>query len=152
MTHDVNLPLRTFLFVSLCALFSCIFFSWLRPPLFLDLVHYMGFERRDTFERREIIWGWKEKELFKQKMSWKVQRKYSRLLCSPHFCCAGLAWHCSSVGRAYHYLYLGVGEGIVWLIGWALILEYTIDSSVVARDIFLNLALFLEARISYLFF
>ena len=44
-----------------------------------------------------------------------------------------------------------MGEGIAWLIGWALILEYIIDSSVVARDIFLNLALFLEARISYLF-
>lgn len=61
-------------------------------------------------------------------------------------CCARLVWHCSSIGRAYHYLYLNVGEGITWLIGRAIILEYTIDRSVFAWDIFLNPTLFSETK------
>lgn len=58
------------------------------------------------------------------------------------FCYAELASRCPSAGSAYHYSYICVGEGAAWLIGWALILEYTIGGSAVARGISPNLALF----------
>ncbi|XP_031271467.1 cationic amino acid transporter 2, vacuolar-like [Pistacia vera] len=57
------------------------------------------------------------------------------------FCYAELASRCPSAGSAYHYSYICVGEGIAWLIGWALILEYTIGGAAVARGISPNLAL-----------
>nr|DAD47067.1 TPA_asm: hypothetical protein HUJ06_017004 [Nelumbo nucifera] len=58
------------------------------------------------------------------------------------FCYAELASRCPSAGSAYHYSYICVGEGVAWLVGWALILEYTIGGSAVARGISPNLALF----------
>ncbi|WOK99460.1 hypothetical protein Cni_G08172 [Canna indica] len=58
------------------------------------------------------------------------------------FCYAELASRCPSAGSAYHYSYICVGEGVAWVIGWALILEYTIGGSAVARGISPNLALF----------
>ncbi|CAN6439887.1 unnamed protein product [Victoria cruziana] len=58
------------------------------------------------------------------------------------FCYAELASRCPSAGSAYHYSYICVGEGIAWIIGWALILEYTVGGSAVARGISPNLALF----------
>ncbi|KAJ0982564.1 hypothetical protein J5N97_010819 [Dioscorea zingiberensis] len=58
------------------------------------------------------------------------------------FCYAELASRCPSAGSAYHYAYICIGEGVAWLIGWALILEYTIGGSAVARGISPNLALF----------
>lgn len=58
-------------------------------------------------------------------------------------CYAELACRCPSAGSAYHYSYLCVGEGIAWLIGWALLLEYTLGSAAVARGVSPNLALFL---------
>lgn len=58
------------------------------------------------------------------------------------FCYAELASRCPSAGSAYHYSYICVGEGIAWLIGWALILEYTVGGSAVARGISPNLAVF----------
>ncbi|KAH7856265.1 hypothetical protein Vadar_034666 [Vaccinium darrowii] len=58
------------------------------------------------------------------------------------FCYAELACRCPSAGSAYHYSYICVGEGVAWLIGWALILEYTLGSAAVARGISPNLALF----------
>ncbi|KAL1548826.1 Carnitine O-acetyltransferase mitochondrial [Salvia divinorum] len=57
------------------------------------------------------------------------------------FCYAELASRCPSAGSAYHYSYICVGEGVAWLIGWALILEYTIGGSAVARGISPNLAM-----------
>ncbi|KAB2049483.1 hypothetical protein ES319_A13G179800v1 [Gossypium barbadense] len=57
------------------------------------------------------------------------------------FCYAELASLCPSAGSAYHYSYICVGEGVAWLVGWALILEYTIGGSAVARGISPNLAL-----------
>eukprot|EP01018_Ginkgo_biloba_P003429 Gb_36148 [translate_table: standard] len=58
------------------------------------------------------------------------------------FCYAELASRCPSAGSAYHYSYICVGEGIAWLIGWALILEYTVGGAAVARGISPNLAIF----------
>ncbi|ERM93567.1 hypothetical protein AMTRI_Chr03g149130 [Amborella trichopoda] len=58
------------------------------------------------------------------------------------FCYAELASRCPSAGSAYHYSYICVGEGIAWIIGWALILEYTIGGSCVVRGISPNLAFF----------
>ncbi|KAL7613897.1 hypothetical protein Lser_V15G05085 [Lactuca serriola] len=43
---------------------------------------------------------------------------------------------------AYHYSYLYVGEGVAWLIGWSLILEYTLGGAAVARGISTNMAVF----------
>ncbi|KAG9452040.1 hypothetical protein H6P81_004944 [Aristolochia fimbriata] len=57
------------------------------------------------------------------------------------FCYAELSSRCPSAGSAYHYSYICVGEGVAWLIGWALILEYTIGGAAVARGISPNLAL-----------
>ncbi|KAL8493467.1 hypothetical protein ACS0TY_024614 [Phlomoides rotata] len=57
------------------------------------------------------------------------------------FCYAELASRCPSAGSAYHYSYICVGECAAWLVGWALILEYTIGGSAVARGISPNLAL-----------
>ncbi|XP_068635868.1 cationic amino acid transporter 2, vacuolar-like [Aristolochia californica] len=58
------------------------------------------------------------------------------------FCYAELSSRCPSAGSAYHYSYICVGEGVAWLVGWALILEYTIGGAAVARGISPNLALF----------
>eukprot|EP00249_Psilotum_nudum_P019953 c27493_g1_i1 orf=508-2535(-) len=57
------------------------------------------------------------------------------------FCYAELSSRCPSAGSAYHYSYICIGEGIAWLIGWALVLEYTVSGSAVARGISPNLAL-----------
>ncbi|GKV30512.1 hypothetical protein SLEP1_g39317 [Rubroshorea leprosula] len=57
------------------------------------------------------------------------------------FCYAELSSRCPSAGSAYHYTYICVGEGVAWMIGWGLILEYTIGGSAVARGISPNLAL-----------
>uniref|UniRef100_A0A9I9CUX6 Cationic amino acid transporter C-terminal domain-containing protein n=1 Tax=Cucumis melo TaxID=3656 RepID=A0A9I9CUX6_CUCME len=62
------------------------------------------------------------------------------------FCYAELACRCPSAGSAYHYTYICVGEGVAWLVGWALILEWTIGGSTVARGITPNLALFLGGQ------
>ncbi|CAI5460283.1 unnamed protein product [Closterium sp. Yama58-4] len=55
-------------------------------------------------------------------------------------CYAELASRCPSAGSAYHYAYTTVGEVVAWLIGWALILEYTVGGAAVARGIAPNLA------------
>ncbi|CAI5469617.1 unnamed protein product, partial [Closterium sp. Yama58-4] len=55
-------------------------------------------------------------------------------------CYAELASRCPSAGSAYHYAYTTVGEVVAWLIGWALILEYTVGGAAVARGISPNLA------------
>jgi cationic amino acid transporter 1 len=55
------------------------------------------------------------------------------------FCYAELSSRFPSAGSAYHYSYICIGEGVAWLIGWALILEYTIGGSTVARGISPNL-------------
>ncbi|GMI65034.1 cationic amino acid transporter 2 [Hibiscus trionum] len=68
------------------------------------------------------------------------------------FCYAELASRCPSAGSAYHYSYICVGEGVAWLIGWALILEYTIGGSAVARGISPNLALLFGGENSLPFF
>ncbi|CAI9303723.1 unnamed protein product [Lactuca saligna] len=47
-----------------------------------------------------------------------------------------------AIGSAYHYSYLYVGEGVAWLIGWSLILEYTLGGATVARGISTNMAVF----------
>ncbi|XP_076953785.1 cationic amino acid transporter 4, vacuolar-like [Bidens hawaiensis] len=57
-------------------------------------------------------------------------------------CYAELACRCPSAGSAYHYSYLCVGEGVAWLIGWSLILEYSLGGAAVARGISPNMALF----------
>ncbi|KAL0428341.1 UNVERIFIED_CONTAM: Cationic amino acid transporter 2, vacuolar [Sesamum latifolium] len=57
------------------------------------------------------------------------------------FCYAELASRFPSAGSAYHYSYIFIGEAVAWLIGWALMLEYTIGSSAVARGLSPNLAL-----------
>lgn len=68
------------------------------------------------------------------------------------FCYAELASRCPSAGSAYHYSYICVGEGVAWLIGWALILEYTIGGSAVARGISPNLAMLFGSADSLPFF
>ncbi|KAG8472193.1 hypothetical protein CXB51_036381 [Gossypium anomalum] len=68
------------------------------------------------------------------------------------FCYAELASRCPSAGSAYHYSYICVGEGVAWLVGWALILEYTIGGSAVARGISPNLALLFGGENSLPFF
>ncbi|XP_042461160.1 cationic amino acid transporter 2, vacuolar-like isoform X1 [Zingiber officinale] len=57
------------------------------------------------------------------------------------FCYAELSSRCPSAGSAYHYSYICVGEGVAWIVGWALILEYSIGGAAVARGISPNLAL-----------
>lgn len=58
------------------------------------------------------------------------------------FCYAELACRCPSAGSAYHYSYICVGEGVAWLIGWSMILEFTLGGAAVARGISPNVALF----------
>ena len=52
MTHDVN-PLRTFLFVSLCAMFSCIFLMVEAPSVPGSCSLYGFWEKRYLWKRRE---------------------------------------------------------------------------------------------------
>ncbi|XP_050370427.1 cationic amino acid transporter 2, vacuolar-like [Argentina anserina] len=68
------------------------------------------------------------------------------------FCYAELASRCPSAGSAYHYTYICIGEGVAWLVGWALILEYTIGGAAVARGISPNLALLFGGPDSLPFF
>uniref|UniRef100_A0A803QDB9 Uncharacterized protein n=1 Tax=Cannabis sativa TaxID=3483 RepID=A0A803QDB9_CANSA len=55
------------------------------------------------------------------------------------FCYAELSSRCPSAGSAYHYSYICAGEGLAWLVGWALLLEYTLSGAAVARGISPNL-------------
>ncbi|KEH25561.1 putative amino acid/polyamine transporter I, cationic amino acid transporter [Medicago truncatula] len=55
-------------------------------------------------------------------------------------CYAELASRFPSAGSAYHYAYICLGEGVSWLIGWSLILEYGVGGAAVARGITPNLA------------
>ncbi|CAK9235187.1 unnamed protein product, partial [Sphagnum troendelagicum] len=57
-------------------------------------------------------------------------------------CYAELSSRLPSAGSAYHYAYTCVGEGVAWIIGWGLILEYTVGGSTVARGISPNLGVF----------
>ncbi|KAL8152404.1 hypothetical protein V2J09_010164 [Rumex salicifolius] len=68
------------------------------------------------------------------------------------FCYAELASRCPSAGSAYHYSYICVGESVAWVIGWGLILEYTISGSAVARGISPNLASLFGGQNSLPFF
>lgn len=36
-------------------------------------------------------------------------------------------------GSAYSYIYVALGEGCAWLVGWNLILEYGVSASAIAR-------------------
>uniref|UniRef100_A0ACD5W7X3 Uncharacterized protein n=1 Tax=Avena sativa TaxID=4498 RepID=A0ACD5W7X3_AVESA len=67
-------------------------------------------------------------------------------------CYAELSCRFPSAGSAYHYSYICIGESVAWLIGWALILEYTIGGSTVARGISPNLALFFGGQDKLPFF
>ncbi|XP_037460783.1 cationic amino acid transporter 2, vacuolar-like [Triticum dicoccoides] len=67
-------------------------------------------------------------------------------------CYAELSCRFPSAGSAYHYSYICIGESVAWLIGWALILEYTIGGSSVARGISPNLALFFGGQDKLPFF
>ncbi|XP_019187627.1 PREDICTED: cationic amino acid transporter 4, vacuolar-like isoform X3 [Ipomoea nil] len=58
------------------------------------------------------------------------------------FCYAELACRCPSAGSAYHFSYVCIGEGVAWLIGWAMILEYTLGGAAAARGISPNLAMY----------
>lgn len=49
-------------------------------------------------------------------------------------CYAELAGMLPSGGSAYSYAYTGLGEGIAWIIGWDLILEYTVGVAAVASS------------------
>ncbi|CAM0145787.1 unnamed protein product [Urochloa decumbens] len=67
-------------------------------------------------------------------------------------CYAELSCRFPSAGSGYHYSYICIGESVAWMIGWALILEYTIGSSSVARGISPNLALFFGGQDKLPFF
>ncbi|CDG33971.1 amino acid permease [Parasaccharibacter apium] len=49
-------------------------------------------------------------------------------------CYAELAGMIPEAGSAYTYAYTSMGEGIAWIIGWDLILEYTVNASTVAAS------------------
>lgn len=49
-------------------------------------------------------------------------------------CYAELAGMIPRAGSAYTYAYTAMGEGIAWIIGWDLILEYTVNASTVASS------------------
>lgn len=61
-------------------------------------------------------------------------------------CYAEVSSRIPSAGNAYHYSYVCAGEGVAWLIGWALMLEYTIGGSAIARGISPNLALLFGSK------
>ncbi|MXV57189.1 MULTISPECIES: APC family permease [unclassified Saccharibacter] len=49
-------------------------------------------------------------------------------------CYAELAGMIPAGGSAYAYAYTGLGEGAAWIIGWDLILEYTVGAAAVASS------------------
>ncbi|MXV44274.1 amino acid permease [Saccharibacter sp. 17.LH.SD] len=49
-------------------------------------------------------------------------------------CYAELAGMIPTGGSAYSYAYAGLGEGVAWIIGWDLILEYTVGAAAVASS------------------
>ncbi len=48
------------------------------------------------------------------------------------FCYAEMATMIPAAGSAYTYTYVGLGEMLAWIVGWSLILEYTVAASAVA--------------------
>ncbi|MDF7674616.1 amino acid permease [Acetobacteraceae bacterium ESL0709] len=49
-------------------------------------------------------------------------------------CYAELAGMIPIAGSAYSYAYVAMGEGVAWIIGWDLFLEYTVNASAVASS------------------
>ena len=53
-------------------------------------------------------------------------------VCSPPLCYAEFAGLVPVAGSAYSYAYATMGEGVAWMIGWCLLLEYLMSGSLVA--------------------
>src|SRR5215475_1516235 len=48
------------------------------------------------------------------------------------FCYAEMATMMPAAGSAYTYSYAALGELLAWIVGWSLVLEYTVAASAVA--------------------
>src|SRR5215469_13468354 len=60
-------------------------------------------------------------------------------------CYAEMATMMPAAGSAYTYSYAVLGELIAWIVGWSLILEYTVGSAAVAVGWSANFAAFIQA-------
>src|SRR5580658_1387300 len=61
------------------------------------------------------------------------------------FCYAEMATMMPAAGSAYTYSYAVMGELVAWIVGWSLILEYTVAASAVAVGWSSHVAHFIEA-------
>lgn len=61
------------------------------------------------------------------------------------FCYAEMATMIPASGSAYTYSYVVLGEAIAWIVGWSLILEYTVAASAVAVGWSAHVAEFIRA-------
>src|SRR6201999_3760315 len=61
------------------------------------------------------------------------------------FCYAEMATMIPAAGSAYTYTYTVLGELLAWIIGWSLILEYTVAASAVAVGWSAHVAEFIQA-------
>ncbi len=68
------------------------------------------------------------------------------LLCAcAAFCYAEMATMIPASGSAYTYSYVALGEVVAWIVGWSLILEYTVAASAVAVGWSAHVAEFIHA-------
>ncbi|HEX3809502.1 MAG TPA: amino acid permease [Rhizomicrobium sp.] len=61
------------------------------------------------------------------------------------FCYAEMATMMPAAGSAYTYTYVVLGELLAWIVGWSLILEYTVAASAVAVGWSAHVAEFIQA-------
>src|SRR6185503_4907924 len=61
------------------------------------------------------------------------------------FCYAEMATMIPAAGSAYTYSYSVLGELIAWIVGWSLILEYTVAAAAVAVGWSAHVAEFIQA-------
>src|SRR5436190_23289415 len=61
------------------------------------------------------------------------------------FCYAEMATLIPAAGSAYTYSYVALGELLAWIVGWSLVLEYTVAAAAVAVGWSAHVAEFVQA-------
>lgn len=104
-THTSAIPVDSVLITLMTATPDCCYFVWKRIECFFPLptrdLHVLGFSRRWSQRRSQILWHLSSRQVFK---SWKVQgARFTFVLTKP---APTPSFYCLSVGRTGHSHFL----------------------------------------------